>query len=549
MKKILAMILTLCTVIGMLPVGIIAAEETDTATETASEEATALKWEYEPYGEGVALTKYLGDSTDVFVPAKIEADGTKYDVIKLGDGIFEDNDALNSVTLADGITEIGARAFYDADALVCIVTNEQLTTIGDEAFYSCDSFNSVILYDAVTSIGTEAFYGCPQLVVWCNENSAGHLYVQENSIAYQLLDAEATPETYTVGSVTYYILKGEAYIIGYDGSESSVVVPSYVKGYPVVGLREVFKNSTIVTDVTLPNTLRSISDNAFYGCSALTAVNIPDNVTSIGSYAFYKCTSLKEIFVPDGVVALGESTFYGCTSLTIADKGDGVESVGRWLFYGCTSLTTVGISDRLTEITEYMFYNCKKLTDVVIPYGVKTILGYAFEYCSSITSITIPDSVTYIAACAFEFCGLTSVTIPKSVTSIGKDAFRCSNLETLIINEGVPAPAYRFYCTAKNLTIPGSFKTISANVFEASAHSELESLAIGEGITTIDSGIFAKAVNLRKVLIPQSVTSMHIDSFSPNTLLVVYEDSYAHRFAEENNLYTVFMMKTALPNL
>ena len=130
-------------------------------------------WEYELYGDGVALTEYKGSATDVYVPSNIEVDGEQLDVVKLGDSIFEDNDALNSVTLGTGVTEIGAKAFYDADNMVCILLAEDTTTIGDETFYSCDNFNSIILYDAVTTIGENAFGECEKLTIWCNEDTTG----------------------------------------------------------------------------------------------------------------------------------------------------------------------------------------------------------------------------------------------------------------------------------------------------------------------------------------------------------------------------------------
>ena len=115
------------------------------------------------------LTEYLGSKADVYIPSTVEANGNTYPVLKLSDGIFENNDAINSVTVGEGVIEIGAKAFYDCDALVCVLLPESLISIGNEAFAGCDIFNSVILYDGVTSIGNSAFANCPKLTVWCNE--------------------------------------------------------------------------------------------------------------------------------------------------------------------------------------------------------------------------------------------------------------------------------------------------------------------------------------------------------------------------------------------
>ena len=58
----------------------------------------------------------------------------------------------------------------------------------------------------------------------------------------------------------------------------------------------------------------------FSGCSSLTRITIPDSVTSIGNYAFYSCRSLTSITIPDGVTSIGDYAFSSCDSLTIYCK-------------------------------------------------------------------------------------------------------------------------------------------------------------------------------------------------------------------------------------
>ena len=206
-KRMTSMLLVLCMVIAMLPTFTI---NIAFATETDAD----AKWEFEAYKDGVVLTKYLGNAEDVYIPYAVEtADGTLLTVLKLGDGVFEKNTSINSATFGEGITEIGESAFEGATNLVCIVSPETLTTIGDRAFYGCESFNSVILYDSVTNIGADAFAGCEKLTVWCNENTAAYDYVTANAIPYEILNPNATPETYVQDGVTYYIMNGEAYAI------------------------------------------------------------------------------------------------------------------------------------------------------------------------------------------------------------------------------------------------------------------------------------------------------------------------------------------------
>jgi hypothetical protein len=63
--------------------------------------------------------------------------------------------------------------------------------------------------------------------------------------------------------------------------------------------------------VTIGNSVTSIGEWAFYGCSSLTSVTIPDSVTSIGKAAFNSCSSLTSIIFEDNAPVLGDNVFWG----------------------------------------------------------------------------------------------------------------------------------------------------------------------------------------------------------------------------------------------
>ena len=183
-------------------------------------------------------------------------------------------------------------------------------------------------------------------------------------------------------------------------------------------------------------TITSIGDSAFEGCSGLTSVTIPESVTSISYAAFKKCSALTSVTIPNSVTSIGDSAFYYCSALTSVTIPNSVTSIGNKAFEGCSGLTSVTIPNSVTSIGQFAFSSCSKLTSVTIPESVTSISYAAFRYCSGLTSVTIPNSVTSIDGVAFGSCTkLPSVTIPNSVKSIGYLAFgSCTNLKSIYYN-------------------------------------------------------------------------------------------------------------------
>ena len=225
-----------------------------------------------------------------------------------------------------------------------------------------------------------------------------------------------------------------------------------------------------------------ISDYAFCECYSLISITIPNSVTSIGESAFYACSGLTSIsvesgntvydsrnncnaiietttntllygcqntIIPSGVSSIGDDAFFDCSGLTSINIPNSVTSIGRDAFGSCSGLTSINIPSSVTSIGERAFMDCSGLTSINIPSGVTSIGESAFTYCSSLTSINIPSGVTSIGDQAFSYCSsLTSITIPNSVTSIGVWAFqRCSSLET-ITSQATTAPTISQYTFA-----------------------------------------------------------------------------------------------------
>ena len=133
--------------------------------------------------------------------------------------------------------------------------------------------------------------------------------------AHQTLSGE------TSGDWTYSVSDNQATITGYSGAGGAVDIPAVVNEISVVkvgnGYPPIFgAGDPTVTSITIPDSVTSIGEYAFYNCTSLTSITIPDSVTSIGGSAFQDCIGLTNVTIPDSVTSIAASAFLNCTSLT-----------------------------------------------------------------------------------------------------------------------------------------------------------------------------------------------------------------------------------------
>ncbi len=301
---------------------------------------------------------------------------------------------LESVTVPEGVVEIGCFAFED-----------------------CASLREMVIPESVKYIRVGAFYGCEGIIQ------------TENGVSY-------------VGK----------WVVDFDDSVDSVILRDGTFGIA----DSAFYSSERLANITLPEGIEIIGDEAFRGCSALESIVIPKSVTYIGLSAFSWCTSLKSfVFDEDSNIELiGNWAFKECSSLESMVLPEGVTHVGSEVFKNCLMLESLTIPESVTRVDPSAFEGCNKLVQIVngVSYVDKWVIkcdpsvaeplirddtaGFAMEAfynCDKITSITIPDGMKIIDSYTFKGCSsLKTVYIPDSVTKIFDCAFYgCSNIETV----------------------------------------------------------------------------------------------------------------------
>lgn len=233
--------------------------------------------------------------------------------------VAEDNPVYHS----DGncIIETASKTLIVGCRASVIPDDGSVTTIGESAFYGCVGLTDITIPAAITNIEDLAFSVCSNLVEVRNESSldltradlsAKHIYSSADGESWLTKTAD--------GYVFYY--DGETgYLVGYNGSETDIVLPDGFVAYDGTEItRYEIGESTFaggnVVSVTIPDSVTYIGNGAFSDCWDLVSVTIGGGTTGIGNEAFSSCTELTSITFPESVTSIGYAAFYRCIALT-----------------------------------------------------------------------------------------------------------------------------------------------------------------------------------------------------------------------------------------
>lgn len=336
---------------------------------------------------------------------------------------FRDCEELTSVTIPQSVTEIRGSAFYCCKGLTDVVIPKGVTSIGLEAFAGCSNLRSIVVEEgnpnyespnncnAIIAKASDRFpvtlvVGCCNTVIPDGVEVIGPYAF---SYCKDLISINIPESVKTIAKCAFFDCSGltgikipksvvqidETDVFGNCNSLASIVVE---EGNPIYDSRDncnaiIEKGTTLILgccNSIIPVGVTTIGRSAFSG-SALTNVTLPEGVKTIEEYAFSKCSSLSEVLIPDTVEEIGTSAFKdsGLTTVVIPEKVRNLHGT----FLRCNNLKSAIVKGKLedyrTDCT-FPFMDCPSLETLTFIDCVRYIKEESCNGCKSLKTIYVP---------------------------------------------------------------------------------------------------------------------------------------------------------------
>lgn len=406
-------------------------------------------------------------------------------IVSVGASAFYDCYALSEINLTSACVSVGRFAFYGCEKLVtagdlsgleeicentfagcrrlaAVHFSESLLAVGEYAFADCVALESVLLPDTVTEIGERAFSGCRgirefRIPAALNDLRTGAL--QDCAALEKLIPAENND------TALFRVIDGNLY-----GAYGRTLL-LYVKG------------EKEETSFALPAGCTEIAPYAFSGNSNLTELNLADEKLTLrqGALAGMKALHSLTVYALDSKNPY-LAYFFGATS------GEANGSAGH---YTPATLEKVRVIRLGTELADHAFYGVTGLSEIEGMQNLRSIGQFAFAY-TALTEIELPATLVMIGDSAFYGCALISSFSVKE----GNPVFAA--FDGCLYNKNLTR-LYLVPQVKEAIAFPQTVQILSTGAFYK---SNVLSLTIPAGVTTIESGALAGVLKLQELTVP-----------------------------------------------
>lgn len=330
---------------------------------------------------------------------------------------------------------------------------------------------------------------------------------------------EATPAT----SFTWTQNADGATLAKFTGTQTSVIIPEEVYGYPV----------TMIADDN--QTGASTSKGAFYNNKTVLSVVLPKHLKFVGGYAFGS-TNLASVTFNEGLEVIGMYAFSG-SKLTDIKLPSSLKTLGNYAFNN-TLLTNVEFNDTLGEIGYAAFSNTK-LTSVVLPEGLKTLNSQAFYGVTTLKEIFLNEGLETIGSRVITGTGVTTINQPNSIKSLALDSFDTQ----LLTNLGIP---FTFNITKGEAMVHAYIESTNKDLVIPDTLFGAPIVEIKDG-TGVANGVFANK-NLKSVKFGANLKKIGKYAFASNLTLESVEFGESLEKIEANAFYKTGLTSLTLPS-
>lgn len=325
--------------------------------------------------------EYRNQITEIILPEGLT---------RIGNDAFRGLNKVQTVSIPDSVTEIGACAFIDS-GLTNISLHEGLLVIGESAFQGT-RLTSVDIPDSVATIGAWAFH----------QNSLESLYIPAGvtEIGRAAFSDNTKLQTITVDSENANFVADASGVLYSKDMATLYQCPGGFSG-----------------EYVIPEGVTTLESCAFDGCAGLTKVTIPDSVMHMPwQSTFGGCVGLTELILPDGITRLEYAFAFGDENLARVKLPEQLTTLGNVAFYGCTDLIRIVIPELVTEIGSGCFAE-SGLTSIVFCGNSPEINETAFENVTA-TAYYPGDDTTWASDVLLDYGGTITWTPYYGVANV-----------------------------------------------------------------------------------------------------------------------------------